>query len=63
MSKLVYDNKNERSVFLQGQVKWADGILANENVLYPSGKWSHDCAYDVKNDALDELIDHICLVV
>lgn len=48
---------NEESKFLQGQVKWAQDKLAEENILYPSGKWSHECAFEVLNDAEDRLLE------
>ena len=57
--KYFYDD-SERSTFLQNQVRWADGILADENVIYPSGKWSHECALEVRDSALDELLNHVC---
>lgn len=49
----------EESRFLQGQKKWAASQLDKENVLFPSGKWSHDCAYEVLDEVEDKLIDHM----
>jgi len=30
----------------------AQRILNNDNVLYPSGKWSHDCAMQIVLDTI-----------
>lgn len=60
--KLVYvDNDHSREWLMQKA--WAEGILAKPNVLFPSGRYSHDCARDVLDEALLELVEDLAIQV
>lgn len=54
---------NEHSRFWLGQKQWAEDILSKPNVTYPSGRYSHDCANEVLEEAELELIEDLALQV
>lgn len=61
-TKLVY-LQNDESKFLLGQIDWADNVLAAPNVKYQNGRMSHDCANEVRLNAMDDLLEHAALQV
>ena len=60
--KLVYvDNEHSRQ-WLQ-QKAWAEDVLSKPDVVYPSGKHSHECAHDVYDEAMLELVEDLAIQV
>lgn len=46
---------NAEKEFINSQMAWAKGILAQESYTMPNGKNSHRVAYEVLNTCLDRM--------
>lgn len=53
------EEEQDRINFLQGQIKWADKVMAAPNVVYQNGRESHEVAHEVWSQSQDELIDFL----
>lgn len=60
--KLVYVD-NEHSQHWLMQKAWAEDILSKPDVTFPNGRSSHECAHDVYDEAMLELIDDLAVQV
>ena len=60
--KLVnIDNEHSRHWLMQKA--WAEDMLAKPAVTFPNGRSSHECAHDVYDEAMLELVEDLAIQV
>ncbi len=62
MSKAVYADNSE-SRYLLNCIEWAEKALAQEPIIYPNGKDSHEVANATIDECEDKLLDHLRIIV
>lgn len=45
--------------FIQTNINWANKLLAQPSYIMPNGKPSHQIAYEVLNESIDQMVEQL----